>query len=177
MIIERGAISARRNAERPEAVICKICGRACKILHKLHLRVHGIKSQAEYRQIYGIGDEVPLNSRDYAESRREVQEQPEKQEQTRSMVKSWLLQRRVALALLERNNFYTPSRVSEITKIPVQTIHSAIKRQALPCGQVGLLVETNRGLVASGDAIVKGVTLEDMVKFAQEHTPKYPPKG
>ncbi|OGE32731.1 hypothetical protein A3J19_03485 [Candidatus Daviesbacteria bacterium RIFCSPLOWO2_02_FULL_41_8] len=177
MPIERGAISAGRRAERPAQVICKICGRACKLLHKPHLRVHGIASQVEYREMYDIGYEVPLNSRDYADLRREVQEHPEKQQQTRLMVKNWLLQKRVALALLERQNFYTPSRVSEITKIPVQTIHSAIKRQALPCGQIGLLVETNRGLVASGEAVVKGVTLEDMVKFAQGHTPKYPPKG
>lgn len=176
MYIERGAISAGRRAARPDQVICLDCEHGYKLLHRAHLRVHGYQNQAGYREAHGIGVEVPLNSREYAESRREVQKQPDKQKHALSMVKSWQLQRRIAFALLERQDFYTPRRVSEITQIPVQTIHSAIRRHALPSGQIRLLVETDRGLVASGDAMVKGVTLEDMVKFAKIHKPKYSSK-
>lgn len=173
MGIERGAISARRNAERPEAVICKICGKPCQILHRSHLRIHGIANQAQYREMYDIGYEVPLNSKGYADQRREIQKEDSHQEYVRSMVKNWLLQKRVAIVQLERQDFYTPRRVSEIIQIPVQTIHSAIKRGALPAGQVGLLVKTDRGLVASGEAVIKGVSLEDMLKFVQIHKPRY----
>lgn len=176
MCIEKGAVSPGRKTERPERVVCSDCGRGYKLLHWTHLRVHGYDSQADYRKSHGIDVKVPLNSQEYAESRREVQQQPDKRERTLLMIKSWQLQRRIAFALLERQDFYTPRRVSEITQIPVQTIHSAIKRHALPCGQVGLLVETDKGLVPVGNVVVKGVTLEDMVKFTQVHKQKYSAK-
>lgn len=171
---ENGVVSGKRLMERPEKVVCQECGGGFNLLHRSHLRVHGYKSQAEYRQAHGISDNEPLNSQEYAEVRRRIQERPDKQELSSLMGKEWQLRRRVALVLLERKDFYTPGRTSEITQIPLQTIYSAIRRDALPSTQKELLVETDHGLVASGDRVVQGIKLEDMLEFAKHHKPKYP---
>lgn len=171
---ENGIVSGKRSMERPEKVICQECGGGFNLLHRSHLRVHGYKSQAEYRQAHGISDNEPLNSQEYAEVRRRIQERPDKQVLSSLMGKDWQLRRRVALLLLEREDFYTPGRTSEITQIPLQTIYSAIRRDSLPSTQRELLVETDHGLVVSGDRVVQGIKLEDMLEFAKYHKPKYP---
>ncbi|OGY10738.1 MAG: hypothetical protein A3D26_02750 [Candidatus Blackburnbacteria bacterium RIFCSPHIGHO2_02_FULL_44_20] len=170
---EMGKGSAERSLERPEHIICEDCGRRFNLLHRSHLRVHGYTSQAEYRQTHKIDGDVPLNSKSYSDLRRNIQKQPENAQRSSEMGINWGLRRRVTLALLERQNLYTPKRASEITQIPLQTIHSAIGRKALPSIQLCLLISTNNSL-ANGGGIVKAVTLEDMSEFAQSHRPKYP---
>ena len=169
-------LGGKKAVERPDKVVCQECGGGFNLLHRSHLKVHGYKSQAEYRQAYGISDDEPLNSQEYAEVRRRIQERPDKQELSSLMGKDWQLRRRVALVLLERNDFYTPGRTSDINQIPLQTIYSAIRRGALPSLQKELLVETDQGVAVSCDKVVKGIRLEDMLEFAKHHRPKYPSK-
>lgn len=176
MSTEKLVASGTKVTERPEKVVCQECGGGFNLLHRSHLRVHGYNSQAEYRQAHGISDNEPLNSQGYAEVRRKIQERPDKQELSSLMGKDWQSRRRVALVLLERENFYTPGRTSDITRIPLQTLYSAIRRGALPSVKRELLVETDHGLVVSGDRVVQGIKLEDILEFAKHHKPKYPTK-
>lgn len=161
------------SAERPEKVICLECGGGFNLLHRSHLIVHGYNSQAEYRKVHGISDNEPLNSQEHAEVLSKIHGEPDKRRLSSLMGKDWQLRRRVALVLLERVDFYTPGRASDITHIPIQTIHSAIKRGALPSSQRELLVETEGGLIVSCDKIIRGIKLEDMLEFVKHHKPKY----
>lgn len=170
MSSEKLVANSRRVTERPERVVCQECGGEFHLLHRSHLRVHGYNSQAEYRETHGISDNEPLNSQEYAEVRRKIQERPDKQELSSLMGKNWQLRRRVALVLLERENFYTPGRTSDITQIPLQTLYSAIRRGALPSAQRELLVETDHGLIVSCDKIVQGIKLKDMLYISSVKT-------
>lgn len=168
---EMGKVNAERSLQRPEQVICEDCGRGFNLLHRSHLRVHGYASQSEYRQVHNIGTNIPLNSQKYSDLRSNIQQQPENAQRSSAMGRNWGLQRRVALVLLERQNFYTPRRASEITQVPIQTIYSAIRREALPTARLNLLIPTENGQVFGGE--VNGMTLEDILGFAQHHRPKY----
>ncbi|MCL5784485.1 MAG: MucR family transcriptional regulator [Patescibacteria group bacterium] len=169
---EKGTINKEKVNNRPERVVCLVCGREFNLLHWSHLSTHGFRYQGEYRVAYELDDSVPLNSQKYAEVRRRIQERPDKQQLSSSMGKDWQLRRRVALILLERENFYTPGRTSDITQIPLQTIYSAIRRGALPSLQRELLVETDQGVAVRCDKVVRGIKLEDMLEFAKHHRPK-----
>lgn len=158
--------------ERPERVVCKICGKPLHLLHGPHLRTHGISSQDEYREMYNLGPSVPLNSQQLSETMSNRMQNPDNLALSTLMGKNSRLRKAVAQVLLEREDFYFPARAAQIIGVHRQTVYSAIQEGRLPTSSRPLLISREDGSVVIAIKQVRGVTLEDMLRFKAQHKPK-----
>lgn len=159
-----------RERELPSQVVCLDCDRGFNLLHKSHLRIHGYLNQLEYREFYGLDQNIPLHSTNLAQMLRQRAIRPEMIAHSREKVGLLRQWRRELIDVLAEKGLFTPSSAHVLTGIPLTTLQAAMQENRLSYGLACLRIPTTSGFANGG--LVKFVEISDLYRFVKSHKPR-----